>query len=206
MVEQAARGPIPIEQIRGRILKGIRKAQSDYGVWADGAWLSEAPEYFMTTYIAREIAAVPAASWSLALEADVRETMKQSGQGRRRRRALRPDGRFDMLLSWGNRKPRAVIEVKQNVRGFWAVRADLARVTAALGSKENSLQCGILAFFMAMPDGVRKAARDRVWTRYESLVAKSKQFAGSQGLRLDARNGGVSVDDGAALAVTLVVK
>ena len=135
MIEQAARGPIPIEQIRERILKGIRHA-----------------------------------SFS------------------------------------GNRRPRAVIEMKQNVRGFWAVRPDLARVTAALGNKENSLECGILAFFMAMPHGVQRAAEDRVRTRYESLVAKSRQFAGSQGLRLEARSGGVRIDVGVGLAVTLVVR
>ena len=39
-----------------KTLRGISKAQKDYEAWSGGNWLGCAPEYLITTYIAKEIA------------------------------------------------------------------------------------------------------------------------------------------------------
>ena len=47
--------PYPMDEVIENAVNGIAKAQRDYELWSGGNWLWEAPEYFMTTYIAKEI-------------------------------------------------------------------------------------------------------------------------------------------------------
>ena len=199
-------GPISIDDIVGRVLDGTRKAQRDYQVWADGAWLSDAPEYLMTTCIAQKVAAIPRAAWSITLETNVRQAMRDAGTRGRLRRDLRPQGRFDILLWWGNGEPRAVIEVKHRVWGFGAVRDDLSRLCGAVRNRRNNtFQCGILAFAVLRGDG-RRTARQWAEERYDSVVRGAKAFASPQGVAVEDYRKRLDVADGAGIAAALVIR
>lgn len=160
----------------------------------------------MTTCIAQTIAAIPQASWSITLETNVSQAMRDAGTRGRLRRDLRPHGRFDMLLWWGNGEPRAVIEVKHRVWGFGAVRDDLSRLCSAVRNRRNiTFQCGILAFAVLRGDG-RKTARDWAEDRYDSVVRSAKEFASLEGLAANDHRSSLDVDEGAGIAGALVIR
>ena len=47
--------PYPMDKIVGNTLAGIAKAHKDYESWTGGYWLWEAPEYLITTHIAKQL-------------------------------------------------------------------------------------------------------------------------------------------------------
>ena len=105
-------GPLSIEDIVSAALKGIATAQKEYLAWSDD-WLWCAPEYFSTVYVAREIGKIASPKY-ITLENNAASAIEDAGaKGRGKlHSAIRPNGRFDILLWWGNGKPRAPIEVK----------------------------------------------------------------------------------------------
>lgn len=71
--------PVPMETIVDKTLKGIARAQDDYETWTGGSWLWEAPEYLVTSYIAREIATVEGYTYYLTLESGVKDALDFAG-------------------------------------------------------------------------------------------------------------------------------
>ena len=65
--------------IVNRILDGISKAQKHYETWTGGYWLWEAPEYVVTTYIARHISKINDRPFYLTLENNVRNAIDAAG-------------------------------------------------------------------------------------------------------------------------------
>ena len=55
--ETMKKGPVPIESVIKKTIRAISRAQNDYEEWSQ-FWLWQAPEYMLTTYIAREIATI----------------------------------------------------------------------------------------------------------------------------------------------------
>ena len=51
-----------INNIISKTLDGIQTAHSEYKKWSNGYWITEGPEYLMTTAIARTIAEIPGLS------------------------------------------------------------------------------------------------------------------------------------------------
>ena len=165
--------------MRGKIIrrtfKGIAKAQRNYEKWSGGCWALEAAEYLLTTHIAREIAGIGANGPYITLEHNVREAIADAGglpQGRPRN-ALRLQGRFDILL-WDGDTPFAVVEVKNQVDGFSRVYDDILNICAVLDLK-GSIQFGLVAFYIALPD------EERLENRTDAIVQSAKKFVTANG-------------------------
>ena len=145
-------GPVSMIAIVEKTLEGIVRAQDDYETWTGGSWLWKAPEYLVTSYIAREISTIEENACYVTLESNVKNAIRYSGgRSGRPRSALRHRGKFDILLWWrsNHARPRAVIEVKKHVSGFAAIKDDVARICAVLSrpKSKTSFQCGLVAFY-----------------------------------------------------------
>ena len=170
-------GPLPMDEVIRKTLRGIARAQKDYSSWAGGDWLWNAPEYMLTTYIAREIASAPNRGHSVTLENNARQAIRDAGGiGKGRTSAkLRLDGRFDVVLWQANGYPRAVIEVKNQVRSFKKVAHDAYRICGALRKHSNKFQCGLVAFYTSCREESESDARThmrRILTRFEHDAEK----------------------------------
>ena len=66
-----------------KTLSGIAKAQRDYETWSGDLWLWEAPEYMLTTYIAKELWTIPGSKY-LTLEPNVRRAFGGCRRNRQR--------------------------------------------------------------------------------------------------------------------------
>lgn len=174
---------IPIDDIIDGILAGIRKAHSDYQKWSDGEWLDCAPEYLMTTYIARSVFALPGPKY-LTLESNVGRAMKDAGHTCRGRlpSRLRATGRVDIQLWWGHgSRPRAVIEVKRWVGSFSGCDDDVSRIARMISKKAtgSSYQFGVVAFYISFDDGVRKLASDMIENRLKTILSGARESVSS---------------------------
>ncbi|MBI5696652.1 MAG: hypothetical protein HZC51_13145 [Nitrospirae bacterium] len=111
------------EDVKLSILRGIADAHQDYLHLSGGEWLEWAPEYFITTSIARSVKrSIPL---DIFLENNTREAAQDSGAHGKGRlsKLIRPEGRIDILIyglpdSEENIYPKVVIEVKHRVYSF----------------------------------------------------------------------------------------
>jgi len=94
------------------LIRGGEKAVAEFGDLSGGEWFDEAPEYFLTTYLASSVRKLE--KTTVLLEVHVGATRKEAGAYRRGRPAKneRRNGRFDLVVYWANGKPRGAIEVK----------------------------------------------------------------------------------------------
>ena len=174
-------GKISRELIAKMILSGINKAHKDYEEWSGGDWLWNAPEYLLTTYIARSIADIDCTKY-ITLENSASDAIKDAGaftRGRLSHKA-RPNGRIDILLWWGAKcSPRAVIEVKHNVYSYAQLRHDVDRIENILVKNQanSSLQFGALAFYIVSEDSKQspmKTASKRIRTILDNIEEAAK--------------------------------
>lgn len=177
--------PYPMDEVITNILKGVAKAQRDYVRWS-GYWLCDAPEYFLTTYIAREISSYTQHGYSVTLEDSVRAAIADAGgmsQGRPRN-DLRPDGRFDILLWWANGTPRTVIEVKRQVSQFRRIRSDVARICSVL-DRAGTIRNGLVVYCSAIegePDELKGSLSDRL----AAIEAEARNYVEHRGMNMDS--------------------
>ena len=145
--------PVSMKDVIKKTLSGIVKAQKDYQAWSGGCWLWGAPEYMLTTYIAKEIWTMPGSKY-LTLESNVRKTVDEAGGfGRGKlRENVRPDGRADITLWWANDAPRAVIEVKNQISTVKEIKDDIERIKSTLRNRDNTFQFGLMAFYTSLWD------------------------------------------------------
>lgn len=123
-------GQIPIQEIVSSTLDGIVQAQRSYDEWTEGDWLWNAPEYLLTTSIANKISKINGAKY-IILENNAKEALDDAGaigKGKLNSK-IRATGRFDVALWWGNYKPRAIIEVKNQISQLKHIKSDLQRIT-----------------------------------------------------------------------------
>ena len=195
---------VPMTTIVEKTLDGIARAQDDYESWTGGSWLWEAPEYLVTSYIAREIATVEDYPYYLTLESGVKDALDYAGgRSGRPRLALRRDGRFDILLWWGGKdeRPRTVIEVKNQVYGFSTIATDVARVCAVLSRPRpsNSFQCGLVVFYASKYlEGRPKEVKSWLNDRLERIRSSTQDFVGERDMKLDWRPRPIKREDDSA--------
>ena len=149
-----------------KTLCGISKAQKDYESWSDGSWLWVAPEYMTTTYIAKKIA-TSIDKRSLTLEAGVSKSIEEAGGLGRGAVSddLRLGGRFDILVRWANRKPKAIIEVKKQPTKFSDIEEDIQRIIRVLKREKTTFRCGLIAYYTSRHDesgSVKECIKKRV--------------------------------------------
>ena len=134
-----------------KTLRGISKAQKDYEAWST-LWLWEAPEYMITTYIAKEIA--PNSSY-VTLEQNAGESTEAGGGvgkgnvAERMRRKLKR-GRFDIVVWKGDDTPIIIIEVKKQPVRFNQISGDVDNICRVLKGKNNSLRYGLIAYYLGL--------------------------------------------------------
>ena len=193
-----------MDDVANKTLAGISKAQKEYEDWTGGYWLWEAPEYMVTTYIARQISTISDKAFYLTLENNVRDGIRDAGGASGRpRKALRFNGKFDILLWWANGTPRAIIEVKNQVTGFSKIKDDVSRISAAL-KRQNTIRCGFIAYYTSLADGEHKPAKNRVETRVDGVEAAVKKFASDNNLKFKRYPGKVVKDEDSAWTVEVL--
>lgn len=187
-----------MDDVANKTLTGISKAQKEYEYWTGGYWLWEAPEYMVTTYIARQISTISDRTFYLTLENNVRDGIKDAGGGKGRpRKDLRFNGKFDILLWWANGTPRAIIEVKNQVPGYSKIKYDASRISAAL-SQQNTIRCGFIAYYTSLADSTGKLAKNRVDERVCKVASAVKEFAKDNELKFKRYPGKVVKDEASA--------
>ena len=186
-----------MDVVVNRSLAGISEAQKHYDYWTGGYSLWQAPEYMLTTYIARHISAIDVSPFYLTLENNVEDGINEAGGlGRGKlREDLRPGGRFDILIWWGNGTPRAILEVKNRVIGFSNIQDDVSRICATL-SRSNTIRCGFIAYYSShsKPNSKRKSAKDRVIERVDEVASKAKVFTNQKGRKFNRYPAEVNVN------------
>ncbi|TKI70282.1 hypothetical protein FCU45_03045 [Sulfurimonas crateris] len=138
---------ISIETIIESTLDGIDESFEFYQEWSGGEWLWNAPEYFITVKIAENIAKINGAKY-ITLEDNVKyilDLAQLKGKAQASEKA-RANGRSDIVLWYGNEKPRAIIEVKNAVFGLNNILEDIERIQDVL--EKFTLQFCLIAFYM----------------------------------------------------------
>ena len=193
-----------MDDIANKTLAGISKAQKEYEDWTGGYWLWEAPEYMVTTYIARQISTIDR-TFYLTLENKVRDGLKDAGGGKGRpRKDLRFNGKFDILLWWANGTPRAIIEVKNQVTGFSKIKDDVSRISAAL-TNQNTIRCGFIAYFTSCGGTDGPSAKNNVITRVNGVASKVKETVKKKNFKFERYPREVKVMNGENRAWTAQV-
>ena len=181
--------PYPMAKIIENTLKGIGKAQRDYERWSGGNWLYQAPEYLMTTYVAKELATYTEHSYYITLEHNTAEAVSDAGGMRpgRPRNDLRPNGRFDILLWWGNGSPRAIIEAKKHISQYKHISADVSRMCTVL-EQHTTIGHGIMAYYTAHYGGERRRLRNFLLTRLETIEKETQNYVQGRRTEMSVRN------------------
>ncbi len=132
-------------------LNGIEESFSIYKQWSGGEWLWNAPEYLMTVKIADEISKI-SQNQLVTLEDNLEYLLDVAGANRKGiiSEDIRGNGRSDIVLWWGNRTPRAIIEVKNAVYGITKIDKDIRRIKCVLEQekKYSKIQFGVVTFYI----------------------------------------------------------
>lgn len=158
------------------ILNGIEDAEKAYEQWSGGASLAFTAEHLINAFIAKSIMQVSGAKF-ITVEDSCKYAIEKACIGRKGKiaKATRANGRIDLLLWWAKDKPRAVIEVKNNVYNYKGqCAADIDRIARLLLiGAENSLQFGIFAFYSSVDDGKVKTATEKLEHRYQTVLSRA---------------------------------
>lgn len=181
-LEEPMTRAISVEQCTKAIVLGVQDAQRNYERWS-GDWLWQGPEYLISSHVASRLAILPGACY-VTLESGVRNTLKEAGAAHRGHpiKALRSNGRFDVVLWWASGVPRAAIEVKNGVWAFAQIEHDVDRIAAAVSKKlntESKLQFGAVAFYASTRDNKRSDASKQLKSLNDTLLRKTKQAVGN---------------------------
>ena len=156
-----------------KTLSGISKAHKDYIYWTGGDWLWYAPEYMITTYIAKENAT--GTGHYVTLEQDAKESIKEaggpgSGKFTEDTRRKFEGGRFDIVV-WDGDTPVTIIEVKNQPHGFSGrngIKGDVDNICRVLKG-ENSFQYGLVAYYSALKEINTVSAVERTSRRVDYI-------------------------------------
>lgn len=156
---------ISIGDVVDAAMRGIAIAQTDFEKWSGGSWLWEAPEYLATVYVARELARLKGTKF-VSLENNAGRALRDAGAAVRGpiQKHIRAQGRFDILLSWADGRPRAPIEVKGWVNKYQGIAADMRRLEAVIhrAKDKSSFQFGLMVFHTSADDDRTFSASERV--------------------------------------------
>jgi hypothetical protein len=173
---------ISIPKIISSVNEAYADAQQKYENWTGGEWLWKAPEYLITTAIARRIFDIDGPKY-ITIEHGASSAIDDAGaKGKGRLSAkIREKGKVDILLWWGDGSPRAVIEVKNQIFSTDQYKKDIERISSFLSrnKEDSSLQFGLFTFYESATSGPRKSAIEKVNDRIEKIFRNSIGFAGN---------------------------
>jgi len=173
---------ISIPKIIDAVIEAYIDAQQEYEEWSGGYWLLEAPEYFITTTIARKLFYIDGPKY-ITIEHGASSAIDDAGaKGKGRLSAkIREKGKVDILLWWGDGSPRAVIEVKNQIFSTNQYKKDIERIVGFLvrNKEESSLQFGLFSFYESATSGSKKLATEKINDRIEKIFQNSIDYAGN---------------------------
>lgn len=157
------------------LIRGGERAVADFAKLSGGNWFDEAPEYFLTTYLASSLNNLD--KTTALLEVHVGETRKEAGAFRRGRPAQkeRRNGRFDFVVYWANGKPRGAVEVKSPL---WFVDENKLGpdfdelCTAISASDESTFQFAAFVYYASVSEPEPNQKHDNSTGKLRDLVAK----------------------------------
>lgn len=160
------------------LIKGGEKAVRDFSSISGGEWFDEAPEYFLTTYIASELKNLE--KTTALLEVSVSQCRKEAGATRRGRpaKAERRNGRYDVVAYWANGSPRGAIEVKSPI---WVndqarLMPDFTRLCLTLNANQSAtFQFCAFVFYASVSDP--ENGYDNASKRLRELVSRIEETA-----------------------------
>lgn len=155
------------------LIKGGEKAVRDFSSISGGEWFDEAPEYFLTAYVAAELKNFE--KTTALLEVSVSQCRKEAGATRRGRpaKAERRNGRYDVVAYWANGLPRGAIEVKSPI---WVndqarLLPDFTRLCLTLNANQNgSFQFCAFVFYASVSDP--EQGYDNASQRLRDLISR----------------------------------
>jgi len=140
--------------------KGINSAYKSYEEMStERLW--SAPEYFITSLIAIEIANSPGSKY-VTLEGGIHNSLECAGATGKGKfhKAINLNGRSDIVIWWAGDTPRAIIEVKNRVSNKKNYEKDIHRIMHMLNRKsdDSSLQFGVFAFYTSTTKSSKSSA------------------------------------------------
>ncbi|WP_421705334.1 hypothetical protein [Alloalcanivorax xenomutans] len=167
---------VPRKAIVDAVVLGISNAQYDYEKLSGGDWVWMAAEYWITTYVAKEIEKIPGKKL-VTIESSVKKTIKDAGGSRvgRPAGAARLGGRFDLVLWYASGYPRAVIEIKSQ-SSIDAVLKDVDRIQSVLKRRSSlsTLKFGIIGYYFSSRPLKTKSGKEKVTSQIEALIREVK--------------------------------
>ncbi len=171
------------DKIPRLVLAGIEQAFKTYNKWTLGdSWLWEAPEYLITVEVAKQLFDKLTYRY-INLEFSVKDALEDAGAIRRGRpkKALRRNGRFDILLSHSSGNPWCAIEIKSRI---WSPKthlsADIVRLrdTVLRRHRGSTLRCAALGFYSerAKPQRKHNSAKDSLDSLADSTDKLARQL------------------------------
>lgn len=142
---------ISMDEVAKCVLDGLENAHKEYFEWSDGEYIWSAPEYLLTVNIAKELKKSKEVKY-LTLEDNVEYILENANVECKGEihKALRKDGRFDIVL-WGSDKeptpPIAIVEVKNKVYCFGRIEEDIERIKQTLLMMQSTIEFGLMAFY-----------------------------------------------------------
>ncbi len=173
---------IAIPTIIDAILDGFIEAQRSYEKWSGGFWLWQAPEYFITSTVAKCISELDGAKYITLENGSTTALVDAGAKGKGRLPGdIREKGKVDILLWWGKNTPRAIIELKNQIYSTGQYEKDIKRIGKFLkiNSHKSSIQFGVFAFYESATTGCFKTATEKVNDRIKNVLKKCKFFLGS---------------------------
>ena len=152
-------GPNSVTNIINAMIRGGEKAVSEFCHMSGGEWFDEAPEYFLTTYVASYVGGLD--STFALLEVNVGKTRTEARALRSGRPASheRLNGRFDIVIYWSNDKPRGAVEIKTSI---WSateklIAPDIDELCTGLSaSHDSTLQFCAFVYYASVGEPKRK--------------------------------------------------
>ncbi|WP_432463446.1 hypothetical protein [Agarivorans sp. QJM3NY_33] len=164
-------------------LEGVVLAQNEYCDMSGGDWVCWAPEYFITTTVARCLHQAKGNKY-VTIENGAYDALDYAGAVGKGRihRDIRSGGRFDLLLWWAKGAPRAVIEVKNRVFNKTQYESDLKRITGVLKRKklQSSMEFGAFTFYSAADDSSTKRSHEILEQRIETIQNNAQVIVGDE--------------------------
>ncbi|WP_155986655.1 hypothetical protein [Thioalkalivibrio sp. ALE23] len=160
---------------------GIAESQKAYERLSGGEWAWMAPEYWMTTEVARQLGSVDPDRFNVTLESGVRDILEAGGGIRRGRPAYasRIDGRFDAVVWDEHGYPIGVVEVKRQTP-VDNVREDVLRIAEVLKmrAETSTISFGVIGYYFSSRPVVSRSAEINVADRLNKLQASVRDWVG----------------------------
>ena len=156
--------PYDVNEVAEKVLNGISQARNDYRRWSQGEDLNRAPEYVITTSIARAVSRLD----------DARVTVETRVQ-------------YDIvdIVLWMNKREKVIIEIKKTANRYNYILNDLRKVCRILRN-ERSLQFGLVAYYIS--DSGRIDTERNVEQNVNEITLRGRAIANENNLSLRSWN------------------